>query len=179
MAVLTVIAGIVWLINGGWIACLALIVGLGYLFAKAGEALEDAFLKAIEFIMNIDWSAVGDSIKEAFKNAIEAVKEWFGDLWEWIKEKFSGIWSAIKSVFGSGDNSATIGAEYVNNADKSPLNGTSAAQMYIENTNNSKTNQVKIDKVVVETQARDGQGVANALGNWTSGAASAYGTGEV
>lgn len=143
VAVLTVIAGIVAVINGSWIAIAGVIAGLAYLFAKAGEALEKWILKGIEKIMGFDWSKLNPL--------------------NWFKDK-------------EGKDPAQEGANYLEGTN-TPLNETSSQTISNANTNNSTKTDVRIDKVEIQTQARDGQGVANAMNNYASGITAEYATG--
>ena len=140
-------------------------------FLAGGESLIgkvfDKFpaFKAVVFGMVDAFKAVGSAIGEFFEAPLENAMK----LFDWISEKLNALLGfgggIIKKLFGDDvDVTAAIqtGQSQMAAASASPLN--SMTSNAISNTSNTRSAQLTIGEVTVNTQATDAEQVAGALG---------------
>ena len=159
--------------------------GLLIFLYMAANTLAEMVTSFVLWLMNVDWSNIGESIKNAFMGTIDAIKEWgdtiksiIGDAWDWITDKIAGFflwffekWESLKGVLKSlkfwgkdteVEENINIGKEAMaQTANTLPLMGAT--------TNSNANNSVSINEVNIKTEATDSEGISKSIVDTLSG----------
>lgn len=148
------------------------------LVAAAVGAIGLAFALAWEDIQV--WQAGGDSVIGDFFGSWDGYSQQFGEnidtMLGWLQKLVDmflsakntvsqgfGVTNAIGWAAGKGAGIIEKGAQMIGLADSSPMNSTTSSAITNGNSSVSKDNSVKIDKIEVNTQATDAEGISKGL----------------
>lgn len=147
-------------------AAIGLLVDDFMTFLEGGEScigdLIDAFTDFWEFLVGL-----GKAIGNFFKGIWDSIVAGITGVFDWILEKWNKIKKWIPFIGSKNTDEQKIVQEgkFAIESTQTPLS-TSPNMSYINGGNN---NSVKIDSVVVNTQATDASGIANDIGDELSG----------
>jgi hypothetical protein len=136
------------------------------------QSVKDAFKSFGDFVLDIvgligdAFAGMAKGIGTVFKGIIHVLEPIFYVIMQFVKEIIKGISGAVdvvKSVgnfFGIGveDNTKSKKLDSIGAANANPVNTYNAAA-----SNSNKSNSVKIDKVEVNTQATDAEGISRSI----------------
>lgn len=147
-------------------AAIGLLVDDFMTFLEGGEScigdLIDAFTDFWEFLVGL-----GKAIGDFFKGIWDSIVKGITGVFDWILEKWNKIKKWIPFIGSKNTDEQKIVQEgkFAIESTQTPLS-TSPNMSYINGGNN---NSVKIDSVVVNTQATDASGIASDIGDELSG----------
>lgn len=147
-------------------AAIGLLVDDFMTFLEGGEScigdLIDAFTDFWEFLVGL-----GKAIGDFFKGIWDSIVKGITGVFDWILEKWNKIKKWIPFIGSKNTDEQKIVEEgkFALESTQSPLSS-SPNMSYINGGNN---NSVKIDSVVVNTQATDASGIASDIGDELSG----------
>ena len=117
--------------------------------------MEDTVFRTFDSIGEY-WDRVIENIVSGIEKAVA--------LWKDIKGGGGALWDDAKSALGIGsDNHSQKGAQMIGLADSAPMNSVTSSAITNGNSSVSKDNSVKIDKIEVNTQATDAEGISKGL----------------
>lgn len=146
-------------------------VGLLTFLYMLASTVSEVITSFVLWLTDFDWSAIGDAIKDAFLKAIETIKGWWTSFIDWIKGSESADDFKNGSLITDALNPAVapVGSNWLQQADAFPLNSIGSGT--ISNINNAKatTQTLHIDTLNLQTQAKDGASILGGLQTELSG----------
>lgn len=128
-------------------------------FLSGGESVTGMIVDMISAFADLASMQIGD-IFDNIASAWESMVGRITDKFEWIANKYK----AVAGIFGgSASADLSIGQTFMADASAAPSNNITSSS--INAANSTRNSSVKIDKVEVNTQATDADGVAKGIGD--------------
>lgn len=149
------------------IAFLALSFPLSTLAFFIGKWLGELLTNFVLWIANLDWSLIGDKIKDVFINTVKALKDLWASFMKWLKgdeETYSNNTLLQDELLNH--PSASTAEAIMKATDSWGLGSVNSGTIRDSIQNNTQTQTVNIGTVEVKTQNNEPLAVSEDLNNW-------------